>query len=476
MLTDDLLKQITEQAIVIDLDECLQRNERGDAELFAYFFGNEARYDHSESAWYLWRGKSWMKDDTREVVGMMNQVAAEYLRKASDETAKGNKEKAGDFIKRAEQLQSLRRMTNVLTLATSLPVFALRGNEWDTPSMLLPVANGIVDLTTGTFRDARPIDTIRSVSPVEWRGLNEPCPLWEKALREIFNDDAELIAFMQRLFGYCITGETKEQVLPILWGDGANGKSTIMDLLSAVLGENICFNTQADSLMDIRQNDGDGARPFVVSLRNKRLIWASESREGQKLNAGLVKQLTGDGYITARPLFGNPVTFKQTHKIIMITNHCPRIPDGDDYAMWRRVLRVPFNTRFVLDPKLLNERKQDKDLLSKLRGENSGILAWLVRGCLEWQKQGLNPPASASGRTVDHADFTEKKLKKSALVHAVRGTCAAVSWRHRRPSRTMVSLPKHPCITRRARFLNLRTLLNLWIKFIVALPASQFAR
>jgi putative DNA primase/helicase len=156
--------------------------------------------------------------------------------------------------------------------------------------------------------------------------------------------------------------------------------------------------------MDIRQNDGDGARPFVVSLRNKRLIWASESKEGQKLNAGLVKQLTGDGYITARPLFGNPVTFKQTHKIIMLTNHCPRIPDGDDYAMWRRVLRVPFNVRFVDYPKLPNERKQDKDLLAKLRSEYPGILAWLVRGCLEWQKQGLNPPAAVIESTEKYRE------------------------------------------------------------------------
>ena len=365
-----------------------------------------------ESAWYLWRGACWIKDDKREVIGMINHVPAEYLSKASEETAKGNKENAGDFIKRAEQLHSLRRITNVLTLAATLPAFALSGNEWDTPSMLLPVANEIIDLTSGTFREARPTDYIRSVSPVNWRGLNEACPLWDKAMQEIFNRDAELITFIQRLFGYAITGETKEQVLPILWGDGANGKSTIMDALSAVLGESICFNTQANSLMDIRQNDGDGARPFVVSLRNKRLIWASESREGQKLNAELVKQLTGDGYITARPLFGNPVTFKQTHKIIMITNHCPRIPDGDDYAMWRRVLRVSFNTRFVNDPKLSNERKQDKDLLSKLRGEYSGILAWLVRGCLEWQKQGLNVPASV-------IESTEKIPRRRRLDRSV---------------------------------------------------------
>jgi len=406
-ITDDI-KQLIEQAIVMpelpDLTEFLNRNEQGDAELFSLLFADKAAYDHSEKNWYLWRGKFWETDGKREVIGMMNRVAAEYLDRAGEERGKGNTELSNQFVERAKQLQALRRITNVLTLATSLPRLALSGSEWDTSSMLLPVANGIVDLTTGTFRESRSDDYIRAYSPVEWRGLDAPSPIWEKTLQAIFNDDGELIAFMRRLFGYAITGETKEQILPILWGEGANGKSTIMDTLSAVLGDSVCFNTQADSLMDVRQNDGDAARPFVVSLRNKRLIWASESKEGQKLNAGLVKQLTGDGYITARALFGNPVTFKQTHKIIMLTNHSPRIPDSDDYAMWRRVIRIPFAVRFMNNPKLPHERKQDKDLLQKLRAEYSGILAWLVRGCLEWQQAGLNPPTAVIESTEKYRE------------------------------------------------------------------------
>jgi putative DNA primase/helicase len=393
MLADELTQLVNQAVVLPDLGEYLNRNEQGDAELFALLVEGKAVYDHSQKEWYLWRGKFWEVDSKREILSMMNRVAAEYLDRASEERGRGNTEMSNQFIERAKQLQALRRIQNVLTLATSLPSIALSGNEWDTPSMLLPVANGIVDLASGTFRKSRPSDYIRAHCPVEWRGLDCPSPLWDNALAEIFNGDANLVSFVQRLFGYSITGETKEQTLPIFWGEGANGKSTIMDTLSAVLGGDVCFNTQADSLMDIRQNDGDGARPFVVSLRNKRLIWASESKEGQKLNAGLVKQLTGDGFITARALFGNPVTFKQTHKIIMLTNHCPRIPDSDDYAMWRRVQRVPFNVRFVGDPKAANERKQDKDLLAKLRGEYSGILAWLVRGCLDWQQEGLNPPS-----------------------------------------------------------------------------------
>ncbi len=407
MPTNDLM-QLIEQAIVMpelpDLTEFLNRNEQGDAELFSLLFADKAAYDRSRKEWYLWRGKFWEVDSKGEIIGMMNRVADEYLDRANEERTHEKIQKAKDYFVRSSQLLTLHRIKSVLTLATSLPRLALSGNEWDTSSMLLPVANGIVDLSSGTFRESRPDDYIRAYSPVEWRGLDAPSPLWDATIKAIFNDDAELIAFMQRLFGYAITGETKEQILPILWGEGANGKSTIMDTLSAVLGDSVCFNTQADSLMDVRQNDGDAARPFVVSLRNKRLIWASESKEGQKLNAGLVKQLTGDGYITARALFGNPVTFKQTHKIIMLTNHSPRIPDSDDYAMWRRVIRIPFNVRFMNNPKLPHERKQDKDLMTKLRAEYPGILAWLIRGCLAWQREGLNPPTAVIESTEKYRE------------------------------------------------------------------------
>lgn len=414
MLIDELVKA----AMVEDADlkfqsvtalEALQRNEQGDAELFALLYADRVAYDHAEKAFYLWRGAFWEADKKQEILGMMNRVAAKYLEKASEERGKGNTELSNQFIERARQLQGLKRIKNVLTLASSIPTLALSGSEWDIASMLLPVVDGIVDLASGRFRRTVPSDYVRAYSPVTWGGLDAPAPLWERTLNETFGGDKDLVAFVQRLLGYAITGETKEQILPIFWGDGANGKSTLMDALSDVLGNDICFSTQADSLMDVRQNDGDNARPFVVALRNKRLIWASESKEGQRLNAGLVKQLTGDGTITARALFGNPITFRQTHKIIMLTNHCPRIPDSDDFAMWRRVVRVPFNMRFVDNPKMPNEAKRDKNLSSKLRNEYPGILAWLVRGCLDWQRQGLNPPAAV-------VESTEKYREDEDLV------------------------------------------------------------
>jgi putative DNA primase/helicase len=418
MLTEELQQLVQEAQVPPDLARFLDRNELGDAELFELLFADKVAYDHVEKRWYLWRGAFWEPDPTGEVFGMVGDwVAARYLDRATEERANGNAECSNQFIARAKHLLSKRRMKDVLDLGSHLPRLAIKGTEWDLPAMVLPVTNGIIDLASGGLRESRPSDFVRTFSPVAWQGLSCPSPIWEAALVGIFNGDAELVSFFQRLLGYCITGDTREQVMPILWGEGANGKSTVIETLIAVLGEGFCFTTQADSLMDFGKGGGDAPRPFLVASRNKRLILASESGEGRRLNSGLVKQLTGDASVTARALFGNPVTFKQTGKIILVTNHCPRLPDADDYAMWRRVLRVPFLVRFVDSPSGSNEFKRDKDLAAKLKLEAPGILAWLVQGCLEWQRAGLNPPANVLESTEKYrldedltGQFVEERL------------------------------------------------------------------
>ncbi len=405
MITEQLRTLIEKASISPDLSEYLNREESGDAELFKFRFEGRAAFDHSEKCWYLWNDRYWKEDQIGEVIGFIsNELAADYLGAAEEEQRNGNKGLSNQFIKRSKQLMNLNRIINVLELASHLPGIALEGKEWDTPPMLLPVLNGTINLTDGNIRNNAPIDYFRANTPTEWLGLECPAPRWEEALWQIFRGDNQKIEFMQRLWGYCLTGDTREQVLPILWGIGANGKSTLVDALSFTLGRDFCFTTQADSLMDSSKSDGNAARPFVYALRNKRLVWASESKEGRRLDAGLVKQLTGDSEITARKLYGQPVTFKQTHKIILITNHCPRIPDGDDYALWRRVIRIPFEERFVDNPEGPHEHPRNMKLVEHLKAEKSGILAWLVRGCLDWQSQGLNPPQSVLESTQRYRD------------------------------------------------------------------------
>jgi len=124
-----------------------------------------------------------------------------------------------------------------------------------------------------------------------------------------------------------------------------------------------------------------------------RLAWVSESKAGARLNVEQVKWLTGGGTLTARPLHGNPVTFTPRFLLLLITNHKPKA-DADDYALWKRVQLIPFTQSFVDKPIAENEHKADLHLAKRLKDEGPGILAWLVRGCLAWQQEGLNPPKS----------------------------------------------------------------------------------
>lgn len=403
MLTHYLEEQLK---VSIDLKEYFERNEKGDSELFVHMFDGRVAYDHSSKEWYLWRGQYWELDRKREVFEYaMNGVAAEYLQAARDLRAQGGEEAvvlSEKYIKRAKSLLAKKRVDNVLYIVTSDPAIALAGNEWDCSPDLLPVNNGVIDLMTGLRRDCLPNEYICIHSPVDWMGADYSCPVWEKTLKEIFGGDTELIAFIQRLFGYAISGHTTEHKLPIFLGEaGRNGKTTIFETLKEVLGTDLCISIPTDALMDTRRS-GEGPQPFLYGLRGKRLAYASESKEGQRINAALIKQLTGGDTLNVRTLHSKPVMFQPTHKIMLFTNQKPSIP-ADDQAAWERVLLIPLTMRFVENPIKPNERLK-VDLRNLLRAEYPGILAWLVRGCQAWRQQGLNAPKIVQTATKEYRE------------------------------------------------------------------------
>lgn len=302
----------------LTIDEALNRNEKGDAELFAQLFPQQIKYDNAEKAWYIKRGDYYELDRKNEIYGMFEAVVREYLEAATSYISI-NKSLSESMAKRAQQLLSIKRVKNVLEFASRLPSISLSGDEWEIDPMTLPTAKGLIDLTTGNTRSVKPDELIRVYSPTEWKGLNYPAPLWEKALNDIFDNDQDLISYVQRNFGYCITGITKEQKTNFLVGDGSNGKNLVIDSIMNVLGDNFSYTTQTDSLMETdRYGGGNEAKPFIAMLRDKRLVIANESKENQKLNISQMKQLTGDERITARKLRQEPVTFKLSHKIILV--------------------------------------------------------------------------------------------------------------------------------------------------------------
>jgi putative DNA primase/helicase len=378
---------------------CFERQEAGDAEIFTALYTGCVAYDHSSGKWHLWKTHYWQPDQTGSIHSLVtNGTAAQYLHAAAEAQAAGKDDLSKDLIKRAGSLQTRKRADNVLFFAARSPEIALTGEEWDRNPWVLGCENGVIDLRTGELRPGRPDDYIRSHVPYDWKGIDTTCPTWEAFQESVTGKDQQIVNFKARLFGYGITGLTIEHVLPIPWGEGRNGKSTELETLGEVLGKDLATSSQADTLMDTNNKAGEGPKPFVYALRGKRIVWASESNEGRRINSGLVKQLTGGDTLTVRTLHSNPVSFAPSHLVLLITNNKPHM-SAEDTALWDRVILIPYTQRFVDDPKAPNEGKADKNLREKLAAEREGILAWLVRGCLEWQRQGLNVPAKLKAAT-----------------------------------------------------------------------------
>ncbi|MFH1885208.1 MAG: phage/plasmid primase, P4 family [Pseudomonadota bacterium] len=323
--------------------------------------------------------------------------------KTEDSKAEGRRKA---ILGRCRELNRRKKRADVLYLAAcGADSLGIIGKEWDADPWLLGVKNGVLGLRTGDLRPGRPEDYIRSAAPVEWEGLDAKAPAWDRFLETTFARDFDLIFYLQRLFGYGITGSTQEHVLPVLWGEGRNGKSTFLEVLGAVLGQ-LAGPIEAEMLLESgRVRSSAGPSPDILKLRGKRLVWASESDEGRKLNAGRVKMLTGGDTITARGVFAKRAEeFQPTHKLFLLTNHRPRA-DAEDRALWDRLRLIPFNVRFVDHPEGQNEAPRNPGLKEKLLAEAPGILAWLVLGCLEWQRKGLgDPPAAVVAATSEYQE------------------------------------------------------------------------
>lgn len=313
------------------------------------------------------------------------------------------------ILNRIQQLQTVKRKEYILKLArTGDDSLAIRGDEWDKQDMLLGVLNGVIELENGILRPGNPTDYIMTVAPTMFHGLDFPAPIWEKFLLDIFNNDVELVAYIQRLLGYGITGMTNHHVIPIFYGPhGRNGKGTILETMKFALGK-ITYKTRSEVLLESRYSAARGAADAdTLAFRGKRIIWASETGDGRALNAAKLKELCGGDTLNARAPYGKrPVEFSPTHLLILLTNDRPAAPANDD-ALWERIHLIPFNIRFVDNPHGPNERKADHDLLEKLKAEASGILAWLVRGCIQFKAEGLNPPDSVRFATSEYRTYED---------------------------------------------------------------------
>jgi putative DNA primase/helicase len=243
-----------------------------------------------------------------------------------------------------------------------------------------------LDLAANEFREHRREDLITKLAPVSVEATAK-CQTFLAFLDRILAGNRALAEFLQTFFGYCLSGSVSEQVLVILYGLGANGKTTLIKAITAILGD-YALTTPVTTLL---QRKNETIPNDIARLAGARLVIAHEVEGGKRLAESLVKTLTGGDNITGRFLHQEYFEFQPTFKVLLVTNHKPVIR-GTDHAIWRRIRLVPFTVT-------ISPEEQDHALGEKLIAENSGILNWMLDGFAKWQKHGLGNPADIASAT-----------------------------------------------------------------------------
>lgn len=375
----------------------------GNAERMADQHREIARFIAPFKMWMTFETDRWQADDAGKVVQLAKSTVRGIYQEAVDADADEDRKKLSEWAVASE---SFKRISAMISLAQSeLPI---SHHELDTDPMLLNVLNGTIDLRTGKLREHRRKDFITQIAPVAY-DPNAKADLWEEMLSIIFAGNQEIISYIQKLLGHCTTGDVSEQILPILHGAGANGKSTALNAFMDVLGSSYAMKAAPDLLMA----RGTESHPTErADLFRKRFVAAIETDDGRRLAESMVKELTGGDKIRARRMRENFWEFNPTHKIVLCTNHKPRVR-GTDHAIWRRIRLIPFDV--VIAPE-----HQDRQLPEKLKAEAPGILAWLVRGCLAWQQEGLIAPDCIMKATAEYKaaeDIIGQFITEECTVH-----------------------------------------------------------
>lgn len=380
--------------------------EKGMCDIYLHRYRGRRIYVPEYSKFGVWNGKIWAFDNSlkvesevRFITDMYGEAAEEAANHAKDARLAGEEErsefwKGRTAIYRKLQAKSGSRsgMKNIVELARSQVV--VNQEALDSSQFLFGVQNGLVDLHTGQFREHPEASSYMTMQGRVAYQEKTGCPLWKSFLDTCTQGDKELQVYLQKVVGYAMTGSTQEQVFFFLYGMGANGKSTFMNVVQRLLGS--YQRSIPSSVLMVKKYGSSGASPELAMLRGCRATIASELEEGERLSESLVKTMTGGDVIPARHLYSEYFEFKAQFKVFMIGNHRPHIMGGD-HGIWRRIRLIPFNHSVPLE-------QRDPHLEAKLLAELPGILNWAIEGCLKWQAEGLGLPGCVKRETDEYRD------------------------------------------------------------------------
>jgi putative DNA primase/helicase len=356
----------------------------GNGQRFADRYKELVRWVPKWKKWLIWDGSRWMLDTGEQAMRLAHSRALAIHDEAKYAEDKEGQKAVGKWAIASQSQGKIEAM-----LAAARPYVSIEPGELDKDPWLFNVDNGTLDLRTGELKPPDPKDLITKISPVRF-DPDAVAPRFMRFLSEIFGDDEDLIAFVGRFVGYSLSGSTQERCLAILHGSGKNGKSTLIELLRHIIGE-YAQNTEVETVLAKRYNTVSND---VAALKGARFVSTAEVDKGRRLAESKVKQLTGSDTITARFLFSEPFDFRPEFKLWISTNNRPEIK-GTDNAIWDRIRLIPFEVRF-------EGEDMDPNLAQKLRDEASGVLAWAVRGCLDWQENGLGETEKVTEATQDY--------------------------------------------------------------------------
>jgi len=363
-----------------ELAAAFNLTDAGNGERFARQHGDKLRFCVNWGKWLVYDGSRWDKERGATEARRLAVITARTIRDEADQFDNlPDKKRIFDFALKSESRGGLDNMLNEARFCKPLTAYP---REFDSDPMALNVLNGTIDLRTGELRPHRPGDMITKLCPVRYDPAAE-LQLWDEFITHATEGDKELLIFLQTAAGYSLTGDTGEEKLFFVHGPKQAGKSTFLEALKGVLGD-YAITADFDTFM---QRHGGGIRNDIARLESARLVSSIEMEKGKKMAEGLVKMLTGGDTVAARYLYQESFEFKPQFKLWLAANDAPRVRD-DDQAMWRRILRIPFEA--VIPPEK-RDPKVKKTLTTQSRAK-AAILAWAVRGCLVWQNNGLIVP------------------------------------------------------------------------------------
>ena len=380
---------------------------------FASRYEGNLRFVGQWSRWWSWTGHRWEMDHKMAtwskakslLMGLAKRIYRVELAREmvaidamSDILSETDRRKRRKHAKRkallaAKPIKGQTTVAATINLARSDERLVSAADEWDADPWALNTPTGTIDLKKGTIRKHNPVDliTMRTAAGP----LLGKAPRWTEFLKTVMDGDDEMVTYLQRILGYCLTGTTGEQAMFFAFGTGANGKSVILNTIGGILGD-----YHKSTAMETFILTQDYRHPTeLANHRGARIVTASETQKGRRWDEVKVKRLTGGDPISARFMRQDFFEFLPQFKLFITGNHKPTLTSVDE-AMRRRFNLIPFTVT-------VPQARRDPFLVEKFKEEWPQILGWMIEGCLQWQLMRLRPPHAVVEATESYMSMED---------------------------------------------------------------------